>query len=317
LAKFLASLCEPRILIYDALAQFDQFPDECRYIPKNDSQEEFNSVCRKLRSTGNITFFVEECERYIGQGRPLGDDAFDLISRGRNWGIGLVAITRRIQRLNKDFFDLAQNCFFFRCGLKSREYIADMIGWQETRKIMSLPPYHFLYYNVNTETSSVHVLKLAGQRAEIVTKESEERRHKEEASIKQAKVEQVKDVPIIVDEHGKKLSSKPGMSKAATYKAKEISVPTKEVKKARPIQQGNLFTEPEPVVVAIKPTEPPKPPPPPVAVVDKPRPVIRPPIKECPVCHGKVTMCPDSRFRCNNEACGWWQGIFEYREEKS
>jgi hypothetical protein len=44
-------------------------------------------------------------------------------------------------------------------------------------------------------------------------------------------VEQVKDVPIIVDEHGKKLSSKPGMSKAATYKAKEITVPTKEVKR--------------------------------------------------------------------------------------
>jgi len=42
-----------------------------------------------------------------------------------------------------------------------------MIGKEETRKILSLPLYHFLYYNVETEESSVYVLRLgASQRVE-------------------------------------------------------------------------------------------------------------------------------------------------------
>lgn len=157
------------MLIYDPLAQYDQFPDECRYIPKSDGLPEFDAVCRRLRAQGNITFIVEECERYIGQGKQLGENAFDLINRGRNWGVGIVAVTRRIQRLSKDFFDLCQHLFLFRTGLKSREYIADMIGWVDTKRVIQLPLYHFLHYNVETEESSVYVLKLKANRAMLQT----------------------------------------------------------------------------------------------------------------------------------------------------
>lgn len=190
LAKYFASLCEPHVLIYDPLQQYEGFPDECRYIPHSDSLDEFDAVCRKLRATSKITFIVEECERYIGQGKPLGENAFDLINRGRNWGVGIFAVTRRIQRLSKDFFDLSQHCFLFRCGLKSRGYIADMIGWDDTRKLMRLPEYHFLHYNVETEASSVHVLKLGGRSSGVVTKEEESKRQEEEQSIKKGRVEQ-------------------------------------------------------------------------------------------------------------------------------
>jgi len=160
LAKYLASLCEPNILIYDPLSQYDGFTEEQRYIPKSDSLTEFDSVCRRLRQRGDITFLVEEAERYLGQGKPLGENAFDLINRGRNWGVGVFAVTRRIQRISKDFFDLCQCCFFFRCGLKSREYIADLTGWDTVRDIMSLPLYNFVYYNVETEEYGIRVLKL-------------------------------------------------------------------------------------------------------------------------------------------------------------
>ena len=173
LARYLAALCEPRVLIYDPLAQYDGFKDENRYIPKSDSLTEFDSVCRQLRMRGNVTFIVEEAERYLGQGKPLGENAFDLINRGRNWGVGIFAVTRRVQRLSKDFFDLCQHCFLFRCGLKSREYIADMIGWEDTRKIMSLQLYHFLHFNVETEESSVYVLKL-GMQQRVVGGEAKE-----------------------------------------------------------------------------------------------------------------------------------------------
>jgi len=172
LGKYLASLCMPRVLIYDPLAQYDGFPDENRYIPKSDSLSEFDAVCRQLRMRGNVTFIVEEAERYLGQGKPLGENAFDLINRGRNWGVGVLAVTRRIQRLSKDFFDLCQDVFLFRCGLKSREYITDMIGRESTKKIMALPLFHFLYFNVETEESSVHVLKL-GVRPHLEGKEAD------------------------------------------------------------------------------------------------------------------------------------------------
>ena len=171
LAKFLASLCLPRVLIYDPLSQYSGFEDEYRYIPKSDSQAEFNSICRRLRSQSNIMFVVEECERYIGQGRPLGDDAFDLVNRGRNWNVGIVAVTRRIQRLSKDYFDLCQHIFFFKCGLKSREYLADMIGKAETNRVMRLPKYSFLHYDVETEETSVHRLKIDGLPAPDATAE--------------------------------------------------------------------------------------------------------------------------------------------------
>lgn len=170
LAKYLASLCMPRVLIYDPLAQYDGFPDENRYIPKSDSLSEFDAVCRELRMRGNITFIIEEAERYLGQGKPMGENTFDLINRGRNWGVGIFAVTRRIQRLSKDFFDLCQHVFLFRCGLKSREYIADMIGKESTRQIMQLPLYHFLHFSVETEETAVHVLKL-GVRPHLEGKE--------------------------------------------------------------------------------------------------------------------------------------------------
>ena len=171
LAKFLASLCYPNVLIYDPLDQYSGFESQCRYIPRSDSQAEFNSICRRLRAQSNVMFVVEECERYVGQGKPLGEDAFDLINRGRNWNVGIIAVTRRIQRLSKDYFDLCQHIFLFKCGLKSRGYLADMIGQAEANRVVRLPRYSFLYYNVETEESSVHRLRIEGLPAPDATAE--------------------------------------------------------------------------------------------------------------------------------------------------
>jgi len=99
---------------------------------------------------------------------------------GRNWGIGIWGTTRRIQDVNKRFFDLCQHSFFFRCGLKSRDYIADMIGAEFVYPypspkynhtgytITTLPQYHCLHFNLDDETAEIIVLKL-GAREHIVT----------------------------------------------------------------------------------------------------------------------------------------------------
>ena len=163
LTQYLCTLYEKTgLLIYDPLSQFTAFKPEQRYVPKSNSIREFNNVCRQLCARENVTFVIEEAERYLGQGKEMGDDTFDLINRGRNWGVGIVAVTRRIQRLSKDFFDLCQHVFFFKCGLRSRGYIEDMIGSKETEQILHLKRYRFLYFNVETEESEVRWLNLQG-----------------------------------------------------------------------------------------------------------------------------------------------------------
>ncbi len=78
-----------------------------------------------------------------------------------------MAVTRRIQRLSKDFFDLCQHIFFFKCGLKSRGYIEEMCGPGISGKVISLPRYHFIYYNLETEDVEERWLELETARPHI------------------------------------------------------------------------------------------------------------------------------------------------------
>jgi len=169
LAKYLASLCEPDLMIYDPMDQYTKFPDECRYIPRSNDLSEFEAMCKTIYHRGNLTFFIEECERYIGQGKPMGTYTFDLINRGRNYGIGIVAVTRRIQRISKDFFDLCKYVFFFQCGLTSHDYVGNLIGKKNIEIIKQLPPYHFLFFNIGTLEGEVATLKMATSRPHVET----------------------------------------------------------------------------------------------------------------------------------------------------
>lgn len=184
--RYLASLAEPHILIIDPLDQYDMFPDECRYIPKREHPQELEDICRRLWAQTDMTLIIEEAEQYLQQGRALLPATSGLIRMGRNWGIGVWATTRRIQDINKRFFDLAQHCFFFRCGLKSRDYIADMIGHEYVYpyprpkynhtgySITTLPDYHCLHFDLTDETAEIVTLKLGGrEHIEQVGKKSE------------------------------------------------------------------------------------------------------------------------------------------------
>ena len=160
LSKYLALLAEPNILVYDPLDQYTELDDRCRYVPKSDSPLEFDRVCKVLCARSDTLFIVEECERYLGQGKALGPYAFEVINRGRNWGIGVIAVTRRLQRLSKDYFDLCQRVFFFRCGLKSRQYIEDMLGKSVLGQVIALERFHFLCWDVEEESGVVAKLSL-------------------------------------------------------------------------------------------------------------------------------------------------------------
>lgn len=55
---------------------------------------------------------------------------------------------------------------------------------------MALPLYHFLHYNVETEESSVHVLKLG----RAITEEESKAKEVEEKGIKEGRVEEAKQL---------------------------------------------------------------------------------------------------------------------------
>jgi len=72
--------------------------------------------------------------------------------------------------------------------LKMARICSGIVGCQDTRKVMPLPLYHFLHFNVETEESSVHVLKLGDAKAGVIMKEG--------AGGKTTKEEQAKEVRL-------------------------------------------------------------------------------------------------------------------------
>jgi hypothetical protein len=178
LTRYLASLAAPRILIIDPLRQYNEFPDNQRYIPDSFSPLVMESKARWMCSVANMTLIVEEAEQFMPQKKPLGQYTAQLIDMGRNWGAGVWASTRRIQNLNKDFFDLCSHLFLYQCGLRSRPYLSGMIGKEYIvpaprplcnktgYTITTLPPFHCLHFDLKEEAAEVITL-VTGPRPHI------------------------------------------------------------------------------------------------------------------------------------------------------
>ena len=185
--EWLAEL-PPQTYVIDALQQYSDMGEEgdvydlmqpgknhLRYFPKAESPKALEDIAKKLHRISNTTLIIEEAEAYLPQGKMLYDYTSSLIRRGRNWGIGVWLTTRRIQDINKRFFDLCQHVIFFRCGLKSREYIAGMIGNDYVIKplrsqynqlkygLTTLPKYHALHVNLETEEANIIYLNIRGK----------------------------------------------------------------------------------------------------------------------------------------------------------
>ena len=155
-----------RLLIVDPLGQYNDFPDSCRIIPKDiDPTEEFNEIARQVMAKGNMTVFVEEAQRYMPEGKAIGDAAMAMINRGRNYGVGIVAVSQRIQHINKNFWDVAQNIVFFRPGLKTRgAYLAEFVAKDAQLAIQALPDHEFIYYSLRDDSWNKAKLTFPGNK---------------------------------------------------------------------------------------------------------------------------------------------------------
>jgi len=124
-----------------------------------DSLGELDRVRAVLRKCPDIIFVIEECELYLNVRRPIPLNAYALVNRA---GIGASghALTRRIEELSKSYFGLCKHVYFFRCGLRSDKYIAEMVGQDVTDTIKGLPPHHFIDYDVMTTAYATATLDL-------------------------------------------------------------------------------------------------------------------------------------------------------------
>ena len=165
--NYLASLIpEDRLLIIDPLDQYGNFPDACRIVPQDiDPVAEFNEIARQVMLKGDKTVFVEEAQRYMPEGEHIGKDTMAMINRGRNFGVGIVAISQRIQHINKNFWDVAQNIVFFRPGLKTRgRYLAEFVAPDAKAAIEHLPDHQFIYYSLRDDSWNKAILTFPGNK---------------------------------------------------------------------------------------------------------------------------------------------------------
>ncbi len=163
---YLATLIpEDRLLIVDPLDQYGQFPDKCRYVPKDTSPaEEFNALAKQVMARGNVTLFVEEAQRYMPEGKAIGEDTMAMINRGRNFGVGIVAISQRIQHITKNYWDLAQNIVFFRPGLKTRTILGEFGTKDAKVAIENLRDREFIHFSLRDDTWNKAMLKFPQDR---------------------------------------------------------------------------------------------------------------------------------------------------------
>lgn len=133
-----------KVLVWDPLGQYEEFN---AYHPDKGTKEEFDYVCQQVWDKGNILFCVEEAEGALHEGKDFSEYAYKVIHQGRNRGIGVMAVTRRIADLSKTMFGLSQHVYIFRFfSPNDIDYIKGFVGKEWAERIRNLPQFHFIYY---------------------------------------------------------------------------------------------------------------------------------------------------------------------------
>jgi len=136
----------PNCFIYDPLDQYGALNIQ-RYVPMYDTMAEFENVCHSIWLHGNVLFAIEEAELYLPERKELTPYAKRIILRGRNRGIGFMAITRRIAMLNKTAFSLSDHVFLYPFFSKNDiDYCREFIGSESAAALRTLKKYYFIYY---------------------------------------------------------------------------------------------------------------------------------------------------------------------------
>jgi len=168
LARILTRICR-RLLIYDTLGEYSKgviiedlqalkdfwgkvYRGKFRIIYQPvDPEGDFDAVCRLVYECGELTFLVEELDRYsrpLALSRPFKE----IIQRGRHYDIELIGITQRPHGIDKLLTSQAKEMYIFNTTEpRDVDYFKDTIGYNVVCVIAGLQEYEYLKYQDGTD----------------------------------------------------------------------------------------------------------------------------------------------------------------------
>lgn len=122
-----------------------------------DPEGDFDTICRLLCECGDLTFLVEELDRY-SKPLTLSKPFKEIIQRGRHiqYNIELIGVTQRPHGVDKLLTSQAKEMFIFNTTEpRDVDYFKDTIGYPVVVKIAALQEYEYVKYQDGSEQLEV------------------------------------------------------------------------------------------------------------------------------------------------------------------
>ncbi len=137
------------VYAYDLTGEWDGVCENTRALYP--SQTEWARLAQMAWTRGNTVLVCDEAEPVMGQDVKMDEYTKRIIWSGRHRGCGIVANTRRVAAMSKEFFEACQHIVIYRSNMTTttRRTFRDLFGPDQMDKvnmINRLAPFHFLYY---------------------------------------------------------------------------------------------------------------------------------------------------------------------------
>lgn len=120
-----------------------------------DPENDFDTVCRLVYECEDLTFLVEELDRY-SKPLTLSLPFKNIIQRGRHKNIELIGVTQRPHGVDKLLTSQAKQMFIFNTTEpRDVDYFKDTIGYPVVVKIAALNEYEYVKYQDGSDQLEV------------------------------------------------------------------------------------------------------------------------------------------------------------------
>lgn len=120
-----------------------------------DPESEFDQICSQVWLCENLTFLVEEVDRYA---RPLAMSVpfKEIIQRGRHHDITFIGVTQRPHGVDKLITSQSKAMYIFNTTEpRDIKYFEDVVGSDVVKKLAELKEYEFVKWQDGTETLEI------------------------------------------------------------------------------------------------------------------------------------------------------------------
>lgn len=125
-----------------------------------DPEGDFDSVCREVCICEDLTFVVEELDRFA---RPLAmsREFKEVVQRGRHHRVELIGITQRPHGIDKLLTSQSKQMFIFNTTEpRDIDYFKDVVGYEVVKKIAALKEYEYVKWQDGSDELQIGKEKL-------------------------------------------------------------------------------------------------------------------------------------------------------------